>query len=100
MSCATICAVAAVLCLAPWVWAEYIPPGPAFQCPKKKALLFPCVCTASGDRGIRVLCENSNLASLSVGLKNLAEEKLQVEELTISRCDIGESENRQLSSVS
>ena len=39
--------------------------------------------------GIEVLCENTNLASMSIGLNNLATFKLPIEKLTISKCNIG-----------
>ncbi|GJQ76084.1 hypothetical protein Trydic_g1836 [Trypoxylus dichotomus] len=68
--------------------AEYIPPGPKYRCPKELLLLHPCKCESESDVGITVLCENTNLASMSVGLNNLATFKLPIERLTISKCHI------------
>lgn len=67
---------------------EYIPPGPTYRCPKNNLYLYPCNCTEPGDRGITVICQNANLASISVGLKNLADQKIPIEKLEISRCNI------------
>jgi hypothetical protein len=68
--------------------AAYVPPGPLYQCPEKPLLLFPCQCEAGGDNGLIIRCENSNLASLSVGMANLATLNAPVERLTISKCHI------------
>lgn len=72
------------------VLGEYIPPGPAFRCPKDKYLLHPCSCDIESDVGITVSCNNTNLASMSVALNNLAAFKLPIEKLTIYKCHIGE----------
>lgn len=71
------------------VASEYIPPGPRYQCPKIRAKLYPCECVQSGDRGVTIVCENTNLASLSVGLKNFGNENIPVEKLYLSKCNIG-----------
>lgn len=81
--------ISATICTS--AYSEYIPPGPKYQCPKNKAQLFPCECVEPGDRGVSIVCENTNLASLSVGLKNLANENLFVEKLNISRCNLGKN---------
>ncbi|PSN36791.1 hypothetical protein C0J52_24097, partial [Blattella germanica] len=70
------------------VHAGYIPPGPRYHCPEKPLLLFPCICEAGTDAGLLVRCENSNLASLSIGLANLATLHTPVEQLTFSKCHI------------
>lgn len=67
---------------------EYIPPGPKYRCPKEHLLLHPCKCDTESDVGVTVRCENTNLASMSVGLSNLATFRLPIEKLTISNCHI------------
>lgn len=71
------------------VTCEYIPPGPLYRCPKENILLHPCTCDNESDQGIYVSCNNTNLASMSVALNNLATFKLPIEKLTINRCHIG-----------
>ncbi|XP_066142674.1 chaoptin [Euwallacea fornicatus] len=71
------------------VQAEYIPPGPQYRCPKEKLLLHPCTCDVETDQGIWVSCNNTNLASMSLALGNLATFELPLEVLTISNCHIG-----------
>jgi hypothetical protein len=75
-----------LLLLAPLLQAAYVPPGPLYRCPEKPLLLFPCGCEAGGDNGLNIRCENSNLASLSVAMANLAALNAPVERLTISKC--------------
>lgn len=94
--------------------AEYIPPGPLYRCPTKPdkvkyslkthtiaflcnilinlqlKLLYPCTCDKSSDSGLYVSCKNAGLATLSVGLENLAALKSPIEELVLSDCTIGE----------
>ena len=78
-----------LLTLCTHIRSEYIPPGPRYQCPKNKAQLYPCLCAKPGERGVTIVCENTNLASLSVGLKNFANENLLIEKLYFSKCNIG-----------
>jgi len=63
-------------------FAEYKEP-PAFQCPEFG--LYPCLCMGESDEGIVVKCENTNLASMAVGLKQA---KVKMANLTISNCNI------------
>lgn len=75
---------------------EYSEPGPKYRCPKIGSLpelaLHPCRCVAESDNGLALHCENSNLASLSVGLSNVASlGDVVVDNLTISSCNIGNS---------
>ena len=63
-------------------FAEYKEP-PAFQCPEFG--LYPCLCTGESDEGIVVKCENTNLASMAVGL---TQAKVKMANLTISNCNI------------
>lgn len=67
----------------------YIPPGPRYRCPNDSLLFHPCSCVKESDVGIYVRCENSNIASISVGLNNLATFGLPIEELTLYKCHIG-----------
>ncbi|KAG7312881.1 hypothetical protein JYU34_001267 [Plutella xylostella] len=68
----------------------YIPPGPAYTCPKETDthLLFPCVCEKGTDTGIHLLCENTGLAAISVGIGNVAGLGLPIEKLTLRDCKI------------
>jgi len=73
---------------------EYIEPGPKYRCPKtgssSELALHPCRCVADSDNGLALHCENSNLATLSVGLSNVASlGDVIVDNLTISSCNIG-----------
>ncbi|XP_050295565.1 toll-like receptor 3 [Anthonomus grandis grandis] len=72
----------------PYLEAEYIPPGPLYRCPKEKLLLHPCTCDIESDQGIYVSCNNTNIASMSLALNNLATFELPVEVLTIKSCNI------------
>lgn len=69
---------------------EYIPPGPAYPCPKdsKSQLLFPCVCEKGTDTGLFIRCENVGLAVLSVGLGNIAGLGFPIERLVLNECKI------------
>lgn len=72
--------------------AGYVPPGPRYECPAlplHKDLLYPCNCTSGSDVGLYVTCDQTNLASLSVGLANLGSLNYPVEELIISSCNFG-----------
>ncbi|XP_030384456.1 insulin-like growth factor-binding protein complex acid labile subunit [Scaptodrosophila lebanonensis] len=65
------------------VGSEYVYGEPEYKCPKKPKVLYPCVCLKGSDNGLYVRCENTNLATLSVALQNLASLEVPVEELTI-----------------
>lgn len=52
-------------------------------------MIFPCECTKESDAGISVRCENTNLASLSIGFNNLVQHNSPIEELTIKKCHMG-----------
>lgn len=73
---------------------EYEEPGPKYRCPKNGSLLemalHPCRCIVESDNGLALHCENSNLATLSVGLSNVASlGDVVIDNLTISSCNIG-----------
>jgi hypothetical protein len=90
MKCLDVFQMLLLLLLVPLLHAGYVPPGPLYRCPEKPLLLFPCECVAGTDRGLIVRCENSNLASLSVGIANLATLNAPVERLTLSKCQISQ----------
>lgn len=79
--------------------AEYVPPGPRYNCPtehnkEKEQLLYPCVCNKGSDLGLYIQCENTNLASLAVGLSNLASLQAPIESLTIKSSNIGKKNHK------
>ncbi|XP_068621704.1 protein artichoke [Battus philenor] len=75
-----------LLCLAK---SEYIPPGPAYPCPKTESnLLYPCICDKGTDAGLYIRCENVGLAVLSVGLGNIAGLGFPIERLELKECKI------------
>lgn len=78
-----------LLLLVASVAGEYIPPGPRYRCPENPIMLYPCQCVGGGDDGLKARCENSNLASMSVGLSNLASLNMPIETLTFYKCNIG-----------
>ena len=39
----------------------------------KDRLLYPCNCSGSSDDGVNVKCNNTNIASLSVGLRQVTQ---------------------------
>lgn len=68
---------------------EYIPPGPLYRCPKEILLIHPCTCDIESDNGITVSCNNTNLASMSIALNNLATFRIPIEKLTIKKSNFG-----------
>ena len=48
--------------------------------------MYPCNCTAESDDGIAVECDNTNLASMAVGLRAARDTKIA--NLTITNCNI------------
>jgi Leucine-rich repeat (LRR) protein len=42
-----------------------------FKCPKNQFYLFPCRCLSGGYKGLDLLCNNSNLATLALALGNV-----------------------------
>lgn len=71
--------------------SEYVEPGPKYACPKDRISIHPCSCVRGADAGLTIECQNSNLASLAVGISNLASIRSKIERLTISFCNICES---------
>ena len=64
-------------------FAEYQKP-PDFTCPEFG--VFPCNCTAESDAGIAILCENTNLASMAVGLRQA--DNVKIANLSIINCNV------------
>lgn len=56
-----------------------------FTCPPTSKFFFPCNCTGGGEKGLFLRCENTNLASIAVGLANV---RLPIEELRLYKCNI------------
>lgn len=54
-----------------------------FECPPTIKYFFPCNCTGGGERGLFITCDNTNLASIAIGLANI---RLPVEELRMYKC--------------
>ncbi|XP_052754285.1 chaoptin isoform X2 [Galleria mellonella] len=79
-----------LLTLLPYISSEYVPPGPAYPCPKEtqQQLLYPCICEKGTDAGLYIKCENTGLAVLSVGLGNIAGLGLPIERLELRECKI------------
>ncbi|XP_023321247.1 chaoptin [Eurytemora carolleeae] len=67
------------LCSGSGVW----PLPPKYVCPERT--LHPCKCLAGSDEGIDIVCDNTNLASMAVGLSQLNTKLLS---LTISNCNV------------
>jgi len=59
----------------------YVPP--AYTCPE--TIIHPCSCVGESDDGIDVVCDNTNLASMAVGLSQV---KIKVRDLNITNCNI------------
>lgn len=56
-----------------------------FKCPTSQFYLFPCRCLSGGYKGLNLLCENSNLATLALALTNV---KSPLESLVIDTSNI------------
>lgn len=54
-------------------------------CPPNQFFIYPCKCVRDGDRGVYIVCDDANLAMLSLGLANV---KLPIESLVISNATI------------
>ena len=56
-----------------------------YRCPNNAAYLHPCTCEGGSTEGIVMRCENTNLASIALGLANV---RLPIQELTLYRCNM------------
>ena len=63
--------------------AQWVEPPPKYECPERP--LYPCKCLRGGDEGVYIKCNNTNIASLSVGLRQV---RTLVHTLTIENCNI------------
>lgn len=54
-----------------------------------KLSIHPCQCTKATDNGLTIFCENTNLASLSLALANLALEDAPIDDLLIKWSHFG-----------
>ena len=59
--------------------------GIKFSCPPTSKFFFPCNCTGGGEKGLLIDCDNTNLASIAIGLANI---RLPIEELRLNKCHI------------
>ncbi|KAI8126994.1 hypothetical protein FF38_08671 [Lucilia cuprina] len=76
-----------VLSFTTFTEAVYVYGEPKYKCPAKPKLIYPCQCLKGSDIGIYVTCDNTNLATLSVAMLNLAALQLPVEHLTINKAN-------------
>lgn len=63
-------------------------------CFSRVKLIYPCVCLKGSDVGIYVTCNNTNLATLSVGLEILSSLDIPIEHLIINKGNFGKILNR------
>lgn len=62
---------------------KWVDPPPKYQCPTRT--IYPCNCTKGSEEGVYLDCSNTNLASLSLGLRQV---KTLIHTLRISNCNI------------
>ena len=62
---------------------QWIESEPKYACPDRP--LYPCNCTSSSDEGIQLKCNNTNIASLAVGLSQV---RTLIHKLDISECNM------------
>uniref|UniRef100_A0A8D9ETU5 Insulin-like growth factor-binding protein complex acid labile subunit n=1 Tax=Cacopsylla melanoneura TaxID=428564 RepID=A0A8D9ETU5_9HEMI len=70
------------------VSSEYIEPGPKYKCPKTILNKHICTCVSSNDIGLNILCQNTNLATLSVSLADISSSQTPIEKLHLNHCNI------------
>lgn len=73
----TICSLLGI------IQGQWVEPPPKYDCPKRP--IYPCTCLKGSEEGIYVKCNNTNIASLSVGLKQV---KTLIHTLTIENCNM------------
>lgn len=56
---------------------------------QRSLTIHPCECVKATELGLRIECINTNLASLSVALENIAELKVPIEYLLIEKSNFG-----------
>merc|ERR1712172_365545 len=62
---------------------QWVDPPPKYDCPKRP--LYPCQCIKGSEEGVYVHCNNTNIASLSVGLRQI---RTLIHTLTIDNCNM------------
>lgn len=72
------------------VTPSYVEPVSKYLCPKSEKSIYPCKCVSQNDNGLDILCENTNLAVLSIGLSNVASLRnvAVITDITIRHCRI------------
>ena len=48
---------------------QWVDPPPKYDCPKRP--LYPCQCIKGSEDGVYIKCNNTNIASLAVGLRQI-----------------------------
>lgn len=56
-----------------------------YKCPANQFYLYPCRCLVGGYKGLDLLCERSNLATVALALDNV---KQPINTLTVTKCNI------------
>lgn len=56
-----------------------------YKCPANQFYLFPCRCLQGGYKGLEMLCDNANLASISLAIQNV---KSPINTLVVSNANI------------
>lgn len=56
-----------------------------YKCPPNQFYLFPCRCLQGGYKGLEIVCDNANLASISLAIQNI---KLPINNLVVSNANI------------
>ena len=64
-------------------WGQWVDPPPKYDCPKRN--LYPCRCLKGSEEGVYITCNNTNIASLAVGLRHV---RTLIHTLTIEDCNI------------
>ncbi len=65
------------------VRGQWVDPPPKYDCPKRQ--LYPCKCLRGSEDGVYIECDNTNIASLAVGLRQI---KTLIHTLTIRSCNM------------
>ena len=58
---------------------------PKFKCPENSPYFYPCTCEGGGENGIFIKCQNTNIASIALGLSNV---RLPIQQLHLYRCNM------------
>ena len=65
------------------VSGQWVDPPPKYDCPKRP--LYPCQCIKGSEEGVYIKCNNTNIASLAVGLRQI---RTLIHTLTIDNCNM------------